>query len=291
MKSLVIISLLFLLELDSLLAQRVDDSLIESAAFITYVRLKDSTLMRSNGSGFLIYMPIDEKTGRVFLITNKHVLPKANESSTITVKIPYKLDSVYTFKEFKIEIYDKNGTLKSNVELNRDKNIDIAAINISYILNSLGISPKFITPNRLIKRSEYQKNKIGIGSEVFIVGYPSSIYDERTASPILRQGIIATSPSNDFFFKETVLLKDTTLPNPLNGFLVDGSVFGGSSGSMVISPESNYDFDPKLLSWIKRGSVLLGIVSRNIVDVKGQSLDIGIVYSGDAILETIEQFK
>jgi len=117
----------------------------------------------------------------------------------------------------------------------------------------------------------------------------ASIYDNRTVLPIVRQGIISSNPYSDFFFNESLLRKDSTLPNPLNGFLIDGSIFPGSSGSLVLLKTSYEMTNPKKFSFSRETSFVLGIISRNISD-KIQSIDLGIAYSAECIAEIIEDF-
>jgi hypothetical protein len=253
--------------------------------------LRDSILKPVAGSGFLVFVPVDTNGfGRVLLITNKHVLPKPTESKTITVKIPYKLENSFTFIQFTVEIFNKSNILNHNIRFHGDKNTDVAAIDITDIVNLRKLSLNPIHSSFLLKKSEYQTHNIGLGNEIFIIGYPSSIYDEQTASPIVRQGTIASYPYHDFYFNKSLLEKDSTLPNPLKGFLIDGSIFGGSSGSMVILKTSWEMTDPKRFAFVKEVNYILGIISRNI-SIKNQSLDIGIVFSSDNILEVINEFK
>ncbi|CAG0999000.1 hypothetical protein PHYC_02748 [Phycisphaerales bacterium] len=60
---------------------------------------------------------------------------------------------------------------------------------------------------------------IDLSSEIIFVGYPSGMIDVKTASPIFRAGSIATPLSLDWGGKRE--------------FLIDASVFPGSSGSPV----------------------------------------------------------
>jgi hypothetical protein len=218
-------------------------------------------------------------------------LPNPKDSRTIKVKIPYRIKTKNTFKEFTVDIYDKNDSLSNNVKFHRNKNTDVAAINVTSQYMAIKPHPSSISYKGLLRKSEFQEHNIGVGSDVFIIGYPSSIYDDRTASPIVRVGTIASYPTKNFYFNQLLLKKDSTLPNPLDGFLVDGSIFGGSSGSMIIL-KTYYEYDPKNPGWIKEGNYILGIIANSILTIdKKESLDIGIVFSADAILETIEEFR
>jgi len=294
-KRIIIISVLIFYETISISAQslqRIHDEIIQSAAYIYYFKMIDSIRYRESGTGFLIgYTNPDTSKTCILLITNKHVLPNPEDSRIITVKIPYQLRTKNTFKEFNIEIYDKNNRLSNYVKFHKDKNTDIVAIIITPQYMAINPYPSCLHYSCLLRKSEFQEHHISVGSDIFIIGYPSNIYDERTASPIVRLGTIASYPTNDFYFNKLSLNKDPTLPNPLDGFLVDGSVFGGSSGSMILLKTMYELTDPQKFTFVKQGIIILGIISRNIRTEKDGSLDIGIAFSSDAILEVIEEFK
>jgi hypothetical protein len=289
MKKALLFFFIFLL-IKPLLGQRIPDFFIQSSAYISYIKHQDTILLRNSGSGFLIFEVVDtiQKRGKVFLVTNKHVLPSSRDSRVITIKVPYKTEKGYTYQEFNVQIYNKDNSLSSIVRFHKNRNTDIAVIDITEIINLKKIHLNPIQSAYLF-RNTYIKdhNKIGIGDEVFIIGYPSSIYDIRTVLPIVRQGIISSNPFGDFYFSEALIKKDSTLPNPLKGFLVDGSIFPGSSGSMVIL-RTSYEID-KNFTIQKEYNFVLGIVSKNI-NTKDQSIDLGIVISTESILEVIREF-
>ncbi|MCH8230625.1 MAG: hypothetical protein IIA53_09885 [Chloroflexi bacterium] len=128
--------------------------------------------------------------------------------------------------------------------------------------------------------------------EVIFVGYPVGMYDTKNFTPIMRSGTTATPVQLDYQGKPA--------------FLIDASVFPGSSGSpvMLINKE-NYS-TPSGGNVIGRGRLfLIGIVAMNISmpeesDVHlrnaaatpyvetAQAIDIGIVFNSKAILETAE---
>ena len=272
-------------------AQRVHDFFTQSSANISYVKKQDSIKIRITGSGFLIFVLEDTTTklGKIFLITNKHVLPNSNESKTITIKVPSKTEKGIESKEFNIEIYGKNNALMSFVKLHKNKNVDVAGIDITYFLTKNKLLISAIPSEFLFRKADYEKHKIGLGDEVFIIGYPSSIYDNRTVMPIVRQGIISSNPYDDFYFNESLVKKDSTLPNPLNGFLIDGSIFPGSSGSLVLLKTSYEMTNPKKFSFSRETSYVLGIISRNIT-TQTQSIDLGIAFNAECIAEIIDEF-
>jgi len=130
--------------------------------------------------------------------------------------------------------------------------------------------------------------------EVIFVGYPNGIYDSVNNLPITRRGSTATPPSVDYEGK------------PI--FLIDASVFQGSSGSPVLIYDNG--------SWLSRDGGLISGIRLFLLGVLGsvffretdgtlsfeeipaavkpvvktsQMIDLGIVYKSTTIIETIEQ--
>jgi hypothetical protein len=124
--------------------------------------------------------------------------------------------------------------------------------------------------------------------EVVFVGYPDGLFDEVNYLPLTRRGITASPPTADF--------------NGRPVFLIDGSVFPGSSGSPVLILQTG--------SYAGRtGSINLGerVVFMGVVaavyqrevpvltcDPKLQhfvedALDIGVVYKAKAVDEAVDK--
>ena len=129
--------------------------------------------------------------------------------------------------------------------------------------------------------------------EVIFVGYPVGLYDEKNLMPILRRGTTATSPQLDY--------------NGSKAFLIDASVFPGSSGSPVLICNQGTYMTRKGIS-IGSRYFLLGIIAKNYstqsistvkplhtptaVEEKGvlieEVIDLGIVYKSTTIKEAVE---
>ena len=126
-----------------------------------------------------------------------------------------------------------------------------------------------------------------MGTQIYLLGYPSGMYDPRNTSPILRIGLISTEPNKDFSFNPELRAK-YGLPSTIPGFLIDANVFPGSSGSIVLR---RADIVPGFSSGGKASvSYILGIVSMSIPidDLWGtQRMGLGVVYDSRAIRETI----
>jgi hypothetical protein len=129
--------------------------------------------------------------------------------------------------------------------------------------------------------------------EVLFIGYPYGIWDERNLLPIVRRGITATPIYIDF--------------NGKKQFLIDASVFPGSSGSPVFIYNAGIYWDKKsgstvvghrlfflgiiseVLQMEDTGEIIIPTTTRPIVKVR-QLLDLGIVFKAQTIIEAIESF-
>ncbi|MFE0651367.1 trypsin-like peptidase domain-containing protein [Streptomyces sp. NPDC059534] len=125
--------------------------------------------------------------------------------------------------------------------------------------------------------------------EVTFVGYPNGYRDDRHFTPIARRGITATPIELDYSGRPV--------------FLIDGSVFGGSSGSPVfLFNQGTYQSGPNALN-IGSRIVLVGIVAETMMrfaelpvtetaaatHVKvAQELNLGVAFNAQAIKEAIE---
>jgi|SRR5271157_1030128 len=171
----------------------------------------------SVGTGFFFSLPKtteqEEKLVYPFLITNKHVIKDAREGL------------------FKILVDDGSsfGAIKNvrfnpaNWILHPDNDVDIAIFNVADTINHFKEenTPMIYTQisNDIIPSLSQIEDEIDAIEDVIFIGYPSGIYDEEQLLPIARKGITATPISRDF--------------NGKPQFLIDASVFPGSSGSPV----------------------------------------------------------
>ena len=174
--------------------------------------------------------------------------------------------------------------------------IDIAALPLAPVLKHLhekGEIPFYKSiPTALIPTPSALEDLDAV-EDVLFFGYPSGLYDRANNLPIARKGITATHPCVDYEGKAV--------------FLIDASVFPGSSGSPVLIYYNG--------SWCSRnGSLmpgrrifLLGVLGRvyfretdgsltfegmpaavKPVVRTNQMIDLGIVYKARTVVETIE---
>jgi hypothetical protein len=283
-------------------AQQLDDNLLNSTVFIK--RPLDGG-QESRGTGFLIFNEIakniatGKSTYQIILITNKHVLP-AEQSSyhQITIKIAVRNGAATETKDLPIDILGNDGKFLKNVAMNLNPQIDVAAINIGsqitkekaeFIIHAIETG-KGLTTDLLLPVKDFREASIGIGTQIYLLGYPAGFSDPRNISPILRIGVISTEPDKDYSFDEQTS-KAYNLPSPIHGFLIDANVYPGSSGSMIVRRTNIVTgFNPG-----GKASVpyVIGIVADSMpMHDSGINTDerigLGVVFSSDTILETIK---
>lgn len=180
-----------------------------------------------------------------------------------------------------------------------DPDVDVMAFDITGLVVELKqqhnerIPFQPILLNELATPELIQKYDVKIGDEIIVIGFPSlhGLQHPTTNFPIVRRGIIAS------YIGEP--LQDQTNPAGENrirlirGFLIDGAIIPGSSGSPVF-------LNPTLFRSIRGTEVaesfpllLLGIVSefrRSYTTDLLWPANLGIVIDASAVMETLNAF-
>jgi len=269
------------------------ESIFENILFTT-VRIEATSDNNSvsTGTGFIFDYTINDKH-YMFIVTNKHVITgslKGNLSFNLSDDERPILGKVFNINYTDFE--------KQWIK-HPQTDIDVAIMPFGPVLNMLsekGTDIFFRSINQdLIPSDNIIKEDIDAVEDVVFVGYPNNIYDQKNLLPVVRQGITATPFSVDF--------------NGKPKFLIDASIFPGSSGSPV--------FLCNIGSYSKKGKGLhvgsriffLGIVASvfikrdinniEVIDIPTgktpivtttQMIDLGIVYKSSTIKNFIEEF-
>ncbi len=170
-----------------------------------------------------------------------------------------------------------------------DAAVDVAAAPLAPILGALP-QPVFF---RSLPSSAMPSPQAAAGldaiEEVTFVGYPNGHYDQKHLTPIVRRGITATPVALPFGGRPV--------------FLLDGSVFGGISGSPVfIYNEGMYREGGNVIMGGTR-LLLVGIVAETIIRPQAlplqvataphvqlaQELNLGVVFTWQAIDRVIDE--
>lgn len=256
----------------------------------TTVRLEGETETGSTvGTGFFFL-----HDAREFIVTNKHVIQGVKQGKFILQKSQFGARG----EEPEIGqcvpiLFDQNDFVG-----HPDPDIDVAVMDVSAklwnVLTKDGIAcfRSNITEDNFPKSQDYEKF-IGPIEEIIFIGYPNGIWDSKNILPVVRRGITATPCYVNFEGEKK--------------FLIDASVFPGSSGSPVFIYYAGGYPDKSGKLYIGNRMYFLGVVARvyqrveqgeiksiNIPTAQKtfvetmQMIDIGIVYKSETVKETVE---
>lgn len=294
MKSIIILVIILLLFYGVAGGQAVNQAFLNSTVLVSF-NIDDKG--SSAGTGFFVVREIQHDEGHIFLVTNKHVLPKEGNEKSVNIRVNTRKEDKFQVQQIIIPIVGKDGKYLPTVILHPQQSFDIAVVHITEEVLKYGIEGTWIPYSLFVTKEKLKAENITAGDEIFLLGYPNAMYDPRNVSPILREGTISTVPTEGYYFNEN-LRKKFNLPEQIDGFLIDANVFPGSSGSLVILKQQPTTIGPQgqtVVSRAKKIPYLLGIISGSI-PIYDQALDsvqrmgLGIVYSADTIKETIELF-
>jgi len=168
-------------------------------------------------SGFFYFHTLKGDTGRVYLVTNKHVL---EGNSRIYLRLnPKALDKPKGYSLDLINPVTKEKLWKGHYF----KKVDVAVIPVNFSLfQTEEMQVNFFIDTKHTQDTAGMKSKgFSEGDGIFALGYPVSLIGDKSNSVIVRGGTIAR-------------IRDT-FKNPLEPFLVDTTVFPGNSGGPVIN--------------------------------------------------------
>lgn len=246
----------------------------------------------STGTGFIFDYKIDEQHHILFIVTCRHVV---NGFASATFSFVQSKDGKPDLGQ-KCVVTIPN--LQNFVFYDPDPKIDVALIPLEPILEYFkanGQTPFFRALSKdLVPSREAAEDLSAIQSIVF-VGYPYGVSDETNSLPLARRGFTASPYVIDF--------------DNLPVFLIDASVFPGSSGSpvMVLDEGSYASPDGGLVAGNR--TYFLGLVDQayfysedGIIQFKPiptqltpyvrttNFFNLGVVIKSKAILNTISGF-
>lgn len=145
------------------------------------------------------------------------------------------------------------------------RNLDLAMVDVTNIIKQTTETKNLKLKAFVLEDNLESLNDIDLLDDIFFIGYPSGLIDTQNLTPLMRRCSFSSIYSEDFS-REPV-------------FIIDGSVFPGSSGSPVFHVGSKVS--------------LLGIVSSSVIkqsEVETQFIDLGKVIKTKAIVSVIKAY-
>jgi len=266
-------------------------SISEKLLFVT-VRIDTINAKGENGSGTgFIFLHKYKNIEALSIVTNKHVVENAVKGGITFIK---KKDGKPTLGDaFRLEFENFAQLWKGNDNPDIDVTVTPLIPLLEQIKKNYDVEIYFNYISSESIPTEEQIKEIDAIEDVTFVGYPNGIWDRKNYTPILRRGTTATHYSIDFEDEKK--------------FLIDASVFGGSSGSPVFLYNSG-SYSSKEGGLIAGNRLyFLGIVaavfyrnsineiisipiptSNRNISIGQEMIDLGIVFKAITIIETIE---
>lgn len=174
----------------------------------------------STGTGFFFHFleNIETKMSIPAIITNKHVIAGA-----IKGKFHLTLSSDKGEPDHQNQVVFELDDFEKRWIQHPEPDIDLCIMPIAPLLLQARSSQKeiFYVPfNKELIPTEQQLGELMALEDILMVGYPNGIWDSKNNLPIFRRGTTATHPNFDYNGKKL--------------FLIDASVYHGSSGSPVL---------------------------------------------------------
>jgi hypothetical protein len=243
------------------------------------------------GTGFVFEYETDGRTA-LFLITSKHVI-KDMQRGLLTFTQARNGNPIIG-KEYTLSLDD----FERLWFVHPDDDIDVAVMPFSILLKFVedeGIELFLCEINSSLLLSDDALKTLHAIEEVIFIGHSGGVWDDINLIPITRKGITATPLSIDFQGKKE--------------FLIDASVFPGSSGSPVfLSKFGAYPDKSGVVKWGTRFN-FLGILTEAYhgreIDEEGlrtqpiadksekpssEWVNLGVVLKPYMIIETINAF-
>lgn len=267
------------------------ESLAEKLLYTT-VRIDTQTQdgRSGSGTGFVYIYQSDEQNIPV-VVTNKHVVESFPKGSiTFSAR---EGDQPKEGAGFKLEIEDFSNAWTGHPT----EGVDVAVIPLVPLenrINELGTEIYYQAISKDIIPSEEQIEGLDAFEELVFIGYPNGIWDKKNLLPVMRTGTTGTPMVVDFEGNPT--------------FLMDASVFPGSSGSPVFLYNPGMYYSKSGSTTVGTRLFFVGVVAavffrndmhdivsipipttnQKAVAISKEMIDLGIVYKAHTVAETVE---
>lgn len=252
-----------------------------------YLAGSDAAGAAWTGTGFIINYLVAGGGFVPVLVTNKHVVEGAVELTVRLVRAGSDGQPLPQATQTTITGFGPSSWLGHPTA-----DVDIAVLLLGPIIqqmNQEGRAPFYRAFTADLMLTEAQAQGLDALESVTFVGYPNGLYDTENFLPIARRGQTATPLQNNY--------------RGAPAFLIDASVFGGSSGSPVLifdrGAYTTRDGGTVVGSRLHLVGVLAAVHIRQVngavhelparkIAVFDEPIDLGIVYKASAIQDCVD---
>lgn len=258
------------------------------------------------GTGFLVSRIINEEEGgKIFLVTNKHVLNKnpSLRDGASHVFLHHNIENsqgIIEKRRSMCPLMAPDGSKIWKEHSNLD--VDVLVFDVTAFINNVNVraqlKARWADFELLCSDEKLREIDITIGQDVIIIGYPLGFSHRESNLPLFRSGIIATCIGEEL--EDTTLEDEVERSRILRGFLVDGGIIPGSSGSPVVYRPSigRITRDGKINLGDSPPPFILGIISETRYSpIRTPEFDyisyagLGLAFDAQTIRETIDQWE
>lgn len=233
------------------------------------------------GTGFFVGKKVGENEFEVYLVSNKHVLNKAND-----YKIRMIDKDTGLVKEYDLPLH-KN---RSNYLLSNDDLVDIGIVrmNGSFISEHIIDFGLIDIDNNSLSSKEFVDQGGSSGDAIYMLGYPLGLVDIESNEPICRIGCVARMSKTEIERNKK--------------FLLDLQNFPGNSGSPIfLKPEAFAIEGSKpvrrccligiINSYIPYEEQLVSSQTNRIVEIRSENSGIALANPVEFIRALIDDFR
>lgn len=253
-----------------------------------------------SGTGFLVLREIAPSQGRVFLLTNKHVICRdsAMRSSVHHIRCHFNTkesDGSAGTVSGEIPLINPDGSKRFREH--PDADTDVFAIEVTDVIQlNPKIEKRWATYNDFALEAKRTELDITVGEDIVTIGYPLGLRQGDSNFPLIRQGVISTKIGTRL--KDKVQDSQGNIRNrTLRAFLIDGATVPGSSGSPVVLKPVIGRIQGNSIIMGSAPPVLLGIVAETKyapvqlgAGVIPSFAGLGLAFDVETVQETIELF-
>ena len=149
-----------------------------------------------SGTGFLVLRKISDDQGRVFVVTNKHVVHRDPALRPGVTHVVCHFNTKNTDGSIgkaagQVDFKLADGSFRYREH--PDTDTDVAAIDVTHVIQlNPNLEKRWTGYEDFADAAKREELDITVGEEIMTVGYPLGLRQGDTNFPLVRQGVLAT---------------------------------------------------------------------------------------------------